>query len=311
MAGEHFIASKKTPVIERIFQRLWDSKRRRLRNTVVSMQVVRDTIDEMLLSGEIVDLSPLNVANFLKDILRSKHRNRHWPASPTKHRFTGRQITGTGDSFEFIPFAEGQDSAFPDHLPIDLNAPKMELQTLTLPPFAQEVDRWDESRLLQTVVALRVVETHFALTSATQVRQIAHVQNNVKLNKAELDALFIADVIEDGVQKKAAITCEVKYTDPLIASQIAKQVQAISALTRIEFTVVIPTAITAANGEIHLLELEPVPREIAGDFASPVIKCQSRFVLKPALPGFNAPKIPQPRKPRKKSARCKKSRRSS
>lgn len=253
---DFFRKSEKTGVIERIFNELWDARAGTLSRTVVSIKDVSRVIREMESAGE-TTLSPDNIANFLKDILRSPHVNRHWPPSPTKHRFTGRQITGTGDSFEFVPFAAGQLEAFPDEFPVDTNAPKRELQTLTLPPFAQEIDRWDEARLLQTAVALRVIETHFALVSQSDVRQVAHMQSNVKLSKAEIDALFVAQLLDGATLKKAAITCEVKYKDPLIASQIAKQVQAVSALHRIDFDVVIPTAITVLDGDLQLIEFEP------------------------------------------------------
>ncbi|OYU74214.1 MAG: hypothetical protein CFE32_18480, partial [Alphaproteobacteria bacterium PA3] len=93
--------SDKPVVIERIFNELYDLSNSSLRRSVVTLVDVTEAIEWCKVHHK-VTLSSKNPANFIKDLIRGKGANGMWPAKLKQMRYTARQVTGSGNVFEFI-----------------------------------------------------------------------------------------------------------------------------------------------------------------------------------------------------------------
>lgn len=250
--------SKKTPVVEYLYDKLAAEGR-----TVALFDDVANAIRYFQENKGLV-LSDNNAANFMKDLLRGMHASANWPARLTQLRITGKQQTGEKRIFEFVPFPPGQSEPFPNPFEPSGDEEEFVVQSLSLPLATKSLGRTDESWLIQVSVWLRILETHFARSSELRLIEIAHLQNGVKLNRSEIDALFLA-VEEDvnGTRTNVLITCEAKQQkDPILGDQIVRQVaSAFGSVTdaSLEIAKVIPTAIKAVKGQgsIYLAEFEP------------------------------------------------------
>lgn len=96
--------SEKTLVIELLFFKHWDAASAALRKTVMSLEDVSQAIRECN-ADHGTSLSDRNPANFMKDFMRGSNGSKNWPVSVADLGFTAVQRTGTGDVFEFIPYA--------------------------------------------------------------------------------------------------------------------------------------------------------------------------------------------------------------
>jgi hypothetical protein len=243
------------------------------------------------------DLRADNPANFMKDLLRGGHASKNWPERLTDKRITGRQVTGGSRIFEFIDFEENQTEAFPNPFEPKGNEPEFIVQSVSLPLTTKSLGRQDESWLIQVAVYLRLLETHFATLSALNVVELSHLQTGIKLNRTEIDSLFLAVLAdEDGTRTNALVTCEAKQQkDPILADQIIQQIaSAYASVSKfdLEIGLVIPVAIKSLKGRgaIYVSEFETWTADEAqvaeSDRKDLVVAFAGTYILKPPVPGI-------------------------
>jgi hypothetical protein len=280
------VKSQKTLVIQQIFDSLWDDRIETLSRTIVRLSDIAAAIQACRKKYGI-NLSSLNPANFIKDFLRTSSRNRNWPERLAQLRWTAVQTTGGGDAFEFIPYRPGQAEPFPAEFPLDEDARVLPVESLTLPIETREIARWDEARLIQVAVALRIVETYFAVVSSLRVEAIAHLQTNLKLSKSEIDALFIARLVGgSGKHITALVTCESKTgREQLNGSQIIAQIRAVATLG-LAAEMIIPIAIRSSAGKIHVQEFAAVALAGVNSCESVQVIAEAAFELSPQIAGL-------------------------
>lgn len=279
--------SAKNHVFQALFDARYDAATGRIGNPLVTLDDVADAIRELVRAG-VIELSDRNPANFIKDYLRSPRRNAIWPAGIRDAGYTARQRTGIGQCFEFVPIPAGQEPFPDDFLPTG-NEPTFILQTLSLPETTREIVRVDEQSLAQIAVKLHLLE-HFLASSPNALRnglrEITHLQNNVKLRSSEIDALYKAVAHIAGASQTGAIAVEVKIGEPIIAEQIEKQALAVLADHSFEFC--IPVIVKRVRkGEIVLLQLAPVRRaniDAAGGIAIGGVVYGAKYIFAPELP---------------------------
>jgi hypothetical protein len=289
--------SQKTVVVDH----LWDvvSAERR---TVVTFKDVRDAI-KFCNEQHGNTLKADNPANFMKDLLRGGHASRNWPERLKSKRITGRQVTGEDRIFEFIPYPEGQMEAFPNPFEPTGSEPEFVIQSLSIPLATKSLGRQDESWLIQVAVQLKVLESHFANLSQAGVIEVTHLQTGVKLNRTEIDSLFLAVVsAADGQRVNALVTCEAKQQkDPILETQVVQQVvSAYESVRNLDLNIdlVIPIALKSLKGRaaIYVAEFEPwtpseaqAPEEKRKEL---VVAYSGVYRLCPPVPGigYTAPK---------------------
>lgn len=274
------MASDKTAVIKYLFDLYWDGAA--LKQSVMTLDDVKTAIRQCnLIDGK--KRSDRNPANFLKDVIRSRQASNIWPSEIAALGFTGEQRTGSGDSFEFVPYASGQTESFPDLYRVSSATPTVDLQSISMPLASKHLGRSDEAWLIQTAVNLRVVEQHLATISKLDVRQLIHLQMNVKLRATEIDALYLGE-LDDGTT--AIITCEAKQgNERILIGQIVNQVQAAFVTTKTE--IVIPMAIRSERGVgIHVLEFQSVNRKDAPSYMEPQLASEAIYRLIPSVQGI-------------------------
>lgn len=292
--------SKKTPVVEYMFEKLRSEGR-----TVAHFQDVANAI-RYFREERGLELSDNNPANFMKDLLRGMNASSNWPKSLTDLKITGRQLTGDGRIFEFLPFKDGQTQPFPNPFEPTGDEEEFIVQSLSLPLATKSLGRSDESWLIQVSVWLRILETHFARSSDLRLIEIAHLQNGIKLNRSEIDSLFLG-IEEDatGVRSNVLISCEAKQQkDPIIGDQIVRQAVAAFGCVEdasLDIASVIPTAIKALKdtSAIYVVEFEPwsvddafVPEDQRKEL---IVARSAVYRLVPPVPGvgFKAKKKPK------------------
>lgn len=283
------MASAKTAVIEHLFFKYWDEKTGLLTKTVMSMEDVRDAIIHCnALPTRVRGLSADNLANFLKDVVRKPTASKNWPANVSALGFTGEQRTGEGNSFEFVPLPAGQLAPFlDDHRPTPLT-PAERVQSVSLPRAAKRLGRTDEAWLIQTAVNLRIVEQYLATRSKIDVVEVTHLQMTVKLRATEIDAIYLANVMEDGEERIALVTCEAKKHDErILEPQIINQVKAAFQTADLTVDLVIPLAIRSIKGQgIHLVEFEMVRKPDLPTFSALRVAGDATFELVPPVKGI-------------------------
>lgn len=283
--------SKKTVVVDH----LWDVLNADGRSVATFDDVSRAILDCNKKYGN--DLRANNPANFMKDLLRGGNASKNWPERLAKLRITGRQVTGENRIFEFIPYRADQMEPFPN--PLELNGTEKEfvIQSVSLPLTTKKLGRQDESWLIQVAVHLRLLESHFATASSQPIQELTHLQTNVKLNRAEIDALFLAVMTDsEGRTFNALVTCEAKQQkDPILADQIIQQVvSAYASVSSLEMSIelVIPIAIKSLKdrSSIYVAEFEPWTVEDAttleGSRKDLVMSNAAIYRLKPPVPGI-------------------------
>jgi hypothetical protein len=285
------MASQKTVVVDH----LWDVLNKQNR-TVATFEDVGAAIRHCNAAlGN--TLKADNLANFMKDLLRGGNASKNWPRRLSDMRITGRQVTGDDRVFEFIPFDEGQAEAFPNPFEPSGTETEFVIQSISIPLTTKLLGRQDESWLIQVAVQLRVLETHFASVSSLQVVELTHLQTGIKLNRTEIDSLFLAVLRSDeGVSFNALVTCEAKQQkDPILADQIVQQVvSAYSSIKKLELSIdlVIPVALKSLKGKaaVYVAEFEPwTPSEAEADEGSRkelVVGCSGVYRLHPPVPGI-------------------------
>jgi len=222
--------TRKTEIIQSLFETRFNTTTKKLSSTVVTLEEVSAAINaNNLAHPTLVPMSTRNPANFFKDFIRKhKSANRNWPRRIFEAGYTAVQVTSEGRCFEFIAILPGQTVPFPlDVVPGPTDkTPHHRIESLSIPLASRRLGRNDEPWLVQVLVRLRVLETHLALCSKRSIIQLDHLQTNVKLSGAEIDALFLAT---EGNSRELMVCCEAKgIRDDVIASQILGQVRCCS-----------------------------------------------------------------------------------
>lgn len=283
--GRSGMPSKKTTVIEYLFDQRWDPVTRTLSESVVTKKAVADAIRA---SGS--GLSDENTANFFKDLVRNTaSANENWPSSVFARGYTGRQTTGEGQSFEFVPLKAGSKAAFEPVPPPGPNTKRHLIETASLPLASRKMGRRDESWLTQVIVRSRLVETHFSLFSSRPVVQVDHLQMQVKLRQAEIDAVFLAtETAPGGAHAEFLISCEAKgKRDDILETQLLSQVGAIFASKSVSQDRIVPVAVKiVAKSEIHFVEYDEVTRHGYPNLSGLSAVRDVLYELKPPVPGI-------------------------
>jgi hypothetical protein len=247
-----------------------------------------------------------NPANFMKDLLRGGNASLNWPERLKQLKITGRQVTGEDRIFEFVRYPEGQTDPFPNPFEPQGSEQELVIQSVSMPLATKSLGRTDESWLIQVAVQLKVLETHFASLSAAGVVELTHLQTGVKLNRTEIDSLFLAVTDRpEGNRTHALVTCEAKQQkDPILGSQVIEQIaSAYSSVKNLDLQIasVIPVALKALKNRaaIYVAEFEPWTADEAAadesDRKELVVSCSAVYRLSPPVPGVGY----IPRKPRK------------
>lgn len=274
--------SRKKPIIQWLYEKRTDP----ITGALVEPRVTTDEVQEAIRWGKKqgIDLSEKNPANFLKDLIRKTTANSNWPEKITAARITARQVTGDGMCFEFVPFKDDQTEPFPDRFKPDTDTPVRDLESTSLPLASKALGRSDESWLIQVAVRQRVIETHFAITSALPAIEVSHLQTSVKLRKTEIDALFLARC--DGMKNETydvLITCEAKKkSERILEEQIEQQMRA--ALLTKKTRSVVPIVIQSVHGKdrrgVYVAEFRELTLDDIDSFEElePTASCIYRLV---------------------------------
>lgn len=285
------MASYKTEVIETLFRERFDPNTGKIAKPLVTITEIGNAIRSYNAKHH-TKFSDANPANFAKDIFRTRNgANRNWPKFVFDAGFSGRQVTGGGSVFEFVPINSGQTEPFP---PAEFALPSAEtpifrIESVSLPLASRVLGRSDEPWMLQVIARLRIVETHFSLASSRAIRQIDLLQLNVKLNKTEIDALFLAhEETKPNVFEQVIITCEAKSArEDIIESQILNQAKAPFGMPKIVQDRVIPIAIKCIPpSTLFVAEFETLERSSYQEVESLIIASQSLFEITPPVPGI-------------------------
>lgn len=280
--------TRKTEIIQSLFDDRFSPATKKLRSTVVTLEEVSAAIRaNNLAHPELPPMSTRNPANFFKDFIRKqKSANRNWPKRVFRAGYTAVQVTSEGRCFEFVPIVPRQRIPFPlDVVPGPTKkTPLYRVESVSLPLASRRLGRNDEPWLVQVLVRLRVLKTHLALCSKRHIVQLDHLQTNVKLSGAEIDALFLATE-ED--KQEVIVCCEAKgIRDDVIVSQILGEVKA---LFRTEITqdLVLPIAVKAlAPSRIYVIEFQAVTRNAADEKTSLQVASAALYDFVPQVPGI-------------------------
>lgn len=279
------MASEKTRVIEYLFFKFWDKKTQKLTKSVMTMLDVQQAIRycNKKLGSRLSDRNP---ANFMKDVVRGKGASKNWPDTVHRLRYTAVQTPGGGNVFEFRPYGPDQTEAFPDPYTLRQDVPSYAVQSISMPLSAKKLGRNDEPWLIQTAVNLRVIETHFAVSSKVPVVEMTHLQMSVKLRATEIDAIFLALCRAGDEEYPAIITCEAKQArERLLDHQIIEQAKAAFDATDVD--VVIPLGLQALKRKGFLVvEFEPVRRSDSSRLTRLSVASRAQYELKPPVPGI-------------------------
>jgi hypothetical protein len=278
-------SSQKPQVIERIYDQLVDPGTGQLTRAIVTSS---DVVDAILWcnANQGTALSEKNPANFIKDVIRGQGASRMWPRRLHELRIGGRQVTGDGNIFEFVPYVEGQTEAFPQLFGYHAGVPEHEIQSVSMPLASQALGRNDETYLIQVAIKLCLVETHFALSSDLNVIELNHLQIGIKLRLTEVDSMYSATYVEsDGEKRQLIITVEAKKRGQrILPEQIVRQVKA--AFTETPVDLVVPLALVSAAGGIYVAEFVPIRRAQSAKLETLELAKEVLYKLKPPVKGI-------------------------
>lgn len=285
--------SKKTSIIEAIFDARWNSRSKTVSNRQVTLADVAKAIRRHNSQHPKDKLSDRNPANFFKDFIRNKRNaNSNWPASVLSRGYTAKQITGENLCFEFVPLAPAQKTAFP--LSVYAPSAKTEvhrIQSASMSLASRRLGRSDEAWLIQVLVKLNVIQTHLSVASARPIVQVDLLQTNLKQSRAEIDALFLA--VEEGTGEEAGprevlVTCEAKgMRDDILEDQIIAQVKAVFKMKGTTQSTVIPLAAKAVDrSTIYIAQFGPVSKAEVIEIEGLTLESDGLYELVPPVPGI-------------------------
>jgi hypothetical protein len=257
MAHKSELLSRKSLIIEQIFEGRWNSATQSVARDLVTLKDVSNAIKRFnrKVPKGLRPMSDKNPANFFKDFIRrTLAANRNWPKSVLARGYTARQETGAGNSFRFIRLPAGHVTAFVES---ESNYPrfpgrecKFRIQSLSLDSKARLLGRHDESWLMQIAARLSLVQSHLALCSQRVFIEVSELQQNLKQSGAEIDGLFLGKVTS---HNSMLITVEAKGRgDDILQSQIAAQVNAVMKMKSIQKNL---TAIAGDENEFHIIPM--------------------------------------------------------
>jgi len=283
------VPSQKTAIIEDLFDQRWQADTGSLADPMVTLAQVAAAIAEHETA-----LSPKNPANFFKDLIRNRRSaNANWPQSVLDRGYTARQVTSRGNCFEFTPLQPGQALPFPRsgiHEP-GPDVPLRQLQSASMPLASRRLGRSDEAWLIQVLARLHVRETHFALHPFRRFVQVDLLQTNVKLSRAEIDALFLAVEEVPGTEteqtREVLVTCEAKgLRDDLLEDQLIAQARAALGMSGVQQEVVFPTVAKAIGpSRVYVVQFAPIVRGDAAGLSSLQSESAAVYELVPSVPG--------------------------
>lgn len=171
----------------------------------------------------------------------------------------------------------------------DDTVPRYRVESVTIPFAARAFIGNDEPSLLQTLVRLRIIESHLSLFSPRRamLRQLEHIQNAVKHRRTEIDALFLG-IEQSGptTHREFVVTLEAKRkNEDFNLDQIRSQPAAVFQKMRAHHIVVPIAAKAIAPSVIHVVEFAAIERGAEED-ASLVMVSQAVYELYPPLPGI-------------------------
>lgn len=230
--------SKKTKVIEILFERFWPSGTPRpVGRMIVDNDMVVEAIAARNKREGGKELSRKNPANFLKDLIRKRTCNSNWPDKLKGQKITARQVYGKKQVFEFIDYGADDKEPFPDRFDPVPDLPVMPFEALSIPVEARDLGRQDEPWLIQVTVSQRVLYTHLAVIArqaGLNVSTLAHLQVSVK-TQPEIDATFIATLAPEkhgDPPVRVYVTAEAKQlNERILEHQIREQVRVAFAIT--------------------------------------------------------------------------------
>lgn len=279
--------SQKPQVIERIYEQLFDPLAGRLSRSMVTNQ---DVVEAIAWCNEHrgTDLSDKNPANFMKDIIRGAGASGMWPESLHVKRLGGRQVTGDGNVFEFIPYEAGQTEPFPQLFGYHQGVPEHKLQSISIPFASKELGRNDETYLIQVAIKLALVETHFALFSDMKMLEMNHLQIGIKLRLTEVDSMYSATYADaEGEKRQLVVTVEAKKRGQrILADQIVRQVKAAFNETPETVGLVVPLALASVGGGIYVAEFVPTSRSESDELESLTLAKEVLYKLNPPVKGI-------------------------
>lgn len=278
----------KTSIIEKFFRERYDEESKTLKNPVVSLEEVKAAIAARNLAETATD-SDKNPANFIKDFMRNVDAaNENWPVYVREQGYRCRHRTGKGAHFEFVRIPDDRLLPFKKFVPSDKTI-SHKIQSVSLPLASRRLGRRDEPWMIQVITRLKIVESHFSLSSGRAMRQLDLLQMSVKLSGTEIDALFLAhEEIEKGKYEETIVTCEAKVgRDDILEDQILRQAQAPFKMKTIDQDQVIPIAIKCvAPSVIYICEFEALTRANHATTDALVVAHESLFEIKPSVPGI-------------------------
>jgi hypothetical protein len=296
---------RKTVIIERLFDRRWNTRSKSLTNELVTIDDLRaeiDRFDRKVPKGLEPFDARYNIYAFFKDFVRVAARaNRNWPESISRRGYTARQETGGGKSFRFIRIPVGQTTPFiepPSTYPrLKSQECRFKLQSLSLDLETRLVGFWGhESWLMQVAVQLRLIQSHLALCSEHQFLEVADLQQNIKQGRAEIDGLFLGRTNADS---SMLITVEAKgRTDDILESQVAAQVTAVMRNKNIKKNLpditkdpqsfyILPLAMKVIDESVvYIAEYEPVRYEPNATVEEVNLKSESLCEIVPPVEGI-------------------------
>jgi hypothetical protein len=276
-----------TRVIESIFNERWDPKRKTLSEPLVTLNDLQQAYIKVTGGAH------GNPARIWKDLRRkTTSANERWPRSVFDLGYAAKGVTGGGASFQFIKTRPGQTEPFASLAGIDPYVPGVTIthaiESVSMPTASKRLGRSDEAWLIQTLVRLRILETHFALHRQSNIVHIDHLQSSLKLRKREIDALFLAEQNDDGKKRELAISLEAKgAADDILEDQLVGQVEVV--LKELTDTGVIPdpmvipmAAKTVAPSVILIIEFDPMVTGLEGLS----IRGYGYYHLVPPVPGI-------------------------
>lgn len=245
--------------------------------------------DGIVTSSQIVEaitttrasLGTANLANFLKDIIRSENANAIWPNSLKRDRVSARQRYGGTRVFQFVPYAQEQFEPFPDRFSPNEKTNLHIVQSASMPFLARRLGRREETWLTQIVVNLRLVESQLSIFSPqlrNRLRDVTHLQMGMK-TQPEIDAVFLAtfgksEKLSSPTTLHMLISCEAKQfgqriLEDQIREQVAKAMEIthglkktapIGAVKPMAIKVVEHGSSTGKERAIHIVEFDHIDR---------------------------------------------------
>lgn len=266
------VQSKKPEVIDILFDQLigthaWPSTQPLVVDSTMLVEAIRERNARH--PGE-KGLSTNNPANFLKDFIRKPTCNGNWPRRLVDKKITARQVYGSGQVFEFVPFADGDLVPFPDRFDPTPDLSAFPFEALTIPLEARKLGRNDEPWLIQIAVSQRLIATHLAIAAARSglaIETLAHLQVSVK-TQPEIDATFVAVISSTmGERIRAYVTVEAKqFGERILEHQIREQIRIAFKLT------------AALSGEDSIDAVLPIVVKVVGDHPASSMEAERRYI---------------------------------